>query len=170
MSVVQMSEDEIALHKIIHRLRAENTKLLSRYEIDMDRMEGAFKGKCSEVAKLKAAAEDHTLHLHAIDTENKKLIASVAKLSKENSNLKRIIAQELTENDELGAEFVYVQALRDQLSELAAYTSELRSALTSIAALHMEPFCPELFDSPLDVLIEDTRIAREALAALKVKS
>ena len=49
------------------------------------------------------------------------------------------------------------QSLRERIEKL-------RKALKSIAAPHLEPFCPELFDSMWEEVYNDTMLAREALA------
>ena len=55
--------------------------------------------------------------------------------------------------------------LLEENAQLGGRVEKLREALALIAAPHLEPFCPELFDSQYEALVNDTMLARAALAA-----
>ncbi len=51
--------------------------------------------------------------------------------------------------------------------ELCLALQKAMDALEVIAAEHLEPLCPELFDCPVDTVLEDTKLSRETLQELR---
>lgn len=144
------TEWPLQLWREIDRLRAGLHK--AHQEIaDYDGERDAFKAESDDwAANFKICNEDRLAAIKERD-----------ELRAENEKLKNFLSP-------AGQEEFLLLEQRDNLRKvnqsLRERIEKLRKALKSIAAPHLEPFCPELFDSMWEEVYNDTVLAREALA------